>query len=86
MAGKPPADAAQPFGKNGIIVMVPTNEAHEPRAPTIPSFLFQNPRNKSRPNNHSDTPRNLVAPRMPRRGYSQKIRGPWLMCTSLNLI
>jgi hypothetical protein len=40
--------AAQPFGKNGIIVMVPTNEKHEPRAPRMPSFLFQNPKNKNK--------------------------------------
>ena len=55
IAGKPPADAAQPSGINGIIVMVIIKVTHEPRAPRIPNFLFQNPKNKSAPNNHSET-------------------------------
>src|SRR5258708_1365241 len=42
---------------NGMMVTVPTNVAHEPRAPRIPNFLFQNPRNKSAPNSHSETPK-----------------------------
>src|SRR4029077_16479366 len=62
IAGNPPADAAQPPGINGIIVTVIINEAHEPRAPRIPNFLFQNPKNKSAPNNHSETPKNQLAP------------------------
>jgi hypothetical protein len=65
IAGNPPAEAAQPPGINGIIVMVAINEKHEPRAPRIPNFLFQNPRNKSAPNSHSETPKNQLAPRMP---------------------
>jgi hypothetical protein len=52
MAGNPPADPAQPFGMNGIILTVIMNETHEPRAPRIPNFLFQNPKNKRAPNNH----------------------------------
>jgi hypothetical protein len=51
IAGNPPADAAQPFGINGIIVTVIMNVTHEPSAPRIPNFLFQNPKNKSAPNN-----------------------------------
>src|SRR2546422_1796346 len=46
MAGKPPADAAHPSGMNGMIVTVPRNAPQEPRAPRIPSRLYQNPRNK----------------------------------------
>jgi len=70
IAVKPPADAAQPFGMNGIIVAVQTNVTHEPRAPRIPNFLFQNPKNKSVPNVHSEIPKNQVAPRMPKTGYN----------------
>ena len=79
IAGKPPADAAQPSGMNGMIVMVIKNVTHEPRAPRIPNFLFQNPKNKSAPNNYSETPRNQLAPWMPKTGYIQEIRGPLLM-------
>ena len=79
IAGNPPADAAQPSGMNGMIVTVPMNEATEPRAPRIPNFLFQNPANKSAQNNHSETPKNQLAPRMPKTGYSQKISGPLLI-------
>jgi hypothetical protein len=60
IAGKSPADAAQPFGMNGIIVAVQMNVTHEPRAPRIPNFLFQNPKNKSVPNVHSETPRAIA--------------------------
>ena len=76
IAGNPPADAAQPFGINGIIVTVPINDKHEPAAPRIPNFLFQNPKNKSALNNYSETPKNQLAPRMPKTGYIQEIRGP----------
>jgi hypothetical protein len=62
MAGKPPADAAQPSGINGIIVTVIIKVTHEPAAPRIPNFLFQNPKNKSAPNSHSETPKNQLAP------------------------
>src|SRR5438094_10063616 len=87
MAGKPPAEAAQPppaeaaqpSGMNGMIVAVPRNAAQEPRAPRMPSRLFQNPRNKSRANDHSETPRNQLAPRTPNTGYIQKISGPLLI-------
>ena len=47
---------------NGMMVTVPTNVAHEPRAPRIPNFLFQSPRNKSAPNSHSETPVEVAAP------------------------
>src|SRR5258708_33205515 len=57
IAENPPAEAAQPFGMNGMMVMVATNAKHEPRAPRIPDFLFQKPKNKSPPNNHSATPK-----------------------------
>src|SRR5262245_55890715 len=40
MAGNPPAEAAQPSGINGMMVVVAMNEKHEPRAPRIPNFLF----------------------------------------------
>src|SRR5215470_14497782 len=78
MAGNPPADGAQPLGMKGMIVMVARKEKHEPRAPRIPNFLFQNPANKRAPNPHSATPKNQVAPRTPKTGYIQAIRGPWL--------
>src|SRR5437879_4477493 len=58
IAGNPPADAAHPSGMNGMIVTVPRNAPQEPRAPRIPSRLYQNPRNKSAADDHSDTPRN----------------------------
>src|SRR5882672_11584583 len=79
IAGNPPADAAQPSGKNGMIDVVDTNEEIPPSAPRTPAFLFQNPQNRRAPNNHSETPRNQVAPRMPKTGYIQKIRGPLLI-------
>src|SRR6202023_2822549 len=79
IAGNPPADAAQPSGINGIIVTVIMNVTHEPSAPRIPNFLFQNPKNKSAPINHSETPKNQLAPRMPKTGYIQEIRGPLLI-------
>jgi hypothetical protein len=41
--------------------------------------LFQNPRNKRQANNHSDTPRNHLPPRMPNTGYIQKMSGPLVM-------
>src|SRR6201987_2972235 len=79
IAGNPPADSSQPFGKNGMIVTVAINEKHEPMAPRIPNFLFQNPESKSAPNDHSETPKNRPAPRMPKTGYNQEIRGPWVI-------
>src|SRR5262245_54238160 len=79
MAGNPPAEAAQPSGMNGMIVMVPMNAAHEPRAPRIPSRLYQNPRNKSSAKDHSDRPRNQLAPRTPNAGYNHQINGPLLI-------
>src|SRR5260370_26165938 len=57
IAGNPPAEAAQPPGINGMIVMVETNEKHERRAPRMPNFLFQKPKNKSPPNTPSPTPK-----------------------------
>src|SRR6266849_2780373 len=79
IAGNPPAEAAQPFGINGIIVMVEMNEKTPPSAPRIPNFLFQNPAKSSAPKNHSATPKNQQAPRMPKTGYIQEIRGPLLI-------
>ena len=75
IAGNPPADAAQPSGMNGIIVTVMINVTQEPAAPRIPNFLFQNPKNRSAPNNHSETPKNQLAPWTPKMGYIQDIRG-----------
>src|ERR1700752_2322794 len=79
IAGKPPAEGAQPSGIHGIMVNVANMEKQEPIAPRIPSFLFQNPKNKRAQISHSATPKNHVAPRMPRTGYIQEIRGPLLM-------
>ena len=79
MAGKPPADAAQPSGMNGMMVTVPMNAAQDPSAPRIPNRLCQNPRNNSRANDHSDTPSTQLAPRMPNTGYIQKSSGPLLI-------
>jgi hypothetical protein len=79
IAGNPPADAAQPLGMKGMIVTVITKVTVEPAAPSTPSFLFQNPRNRRVPNTYSDTPRNQLAPRMPKIGYNQKMRGPLLI-------
>src|SRR5207245_10548131 len=76
MAGNPPADAAQPSGMNGMIVTLPMNDAQEPRAPRIPSPLCQNHRNKSRANDHSDTPSREIDPRTTNTGYIQEICGP----------
>ena len=59
--------------------MVIIKVTHEPRAPRIPSFLFQNPKNKSPPNNHSETPKNQLAPCTPKTGYIQDISGPLLI-------
>ena len=79
IAGKPPAEAAQPFGINGIMVAVQMNVTHEPNAPRIPYLLFQNPKNKRAPKVHSETPKNRVAPLIPKTGYNQKISGPLLI-------
>src|ERR1700730_4522947 len=79
VAGNPPADAAQPSGIKGIIVTVIMNVTHEPSAPRIPNFLFLNPKNKSAPINHSETPKNQLAPRQPNTGPIQAIRGPLLI-------
>jgi hypothetical protein len=57
MAGKPPADGAQPSGIKGMIVIVDINVATDPRAPRTPNFLFQNPANSNAPNTYSETPK-----------------------------
>jgi hypothetical protein len=57
ITGKP-AIGSQPFGMNGMIVILV-----DPMAPKIPSGLLQNPRNSSAPNSHSETPRSQEAPR-----------------------
>src|SRR5215510_12559118 len=79
IAGNPPADATQPSGMNGMMVMVMTNDRHEPAAPRAPRVLFQKPMKMSAPNSHSETPRNQLAPRMPNAGYIQEMSGPLLM-------
>src|SRR5713226_8281870 len=79
IAGKPPADAAQPSGIKGMIVVVPTNDAIPPSAPRTPAVLFQNPMNISAPKVHSETPRNQQAPLTPKTGYIQEVSGPLLM-------
>src|SRR5260370_22031431 len=79
IAGKPPADAAQPSGINVMIVVVPTNEPIPPSAPRTPAVLFQNPMNRSAPKVHSETPRNQQAPLIPKTGYIQPMTGPLLM-------
>ena len=68
IAGKPPATGSQPFGMNGMIVTVARKVSVEPMAARIPSGLFQNPKNSSAPNVHSETPRTQLAPRRPKRG------------------
>src|SRR5262249_29141127 len=79
IAGNPPAEAAQPSGMKGMMVTVPIIAKQQPRAPSTPAFLFQNPQNMRAANSHSEAPRNQVAPRVPKTGYSQKISGPFLI-------
>src|SRR5579872_2065131 len=79
IAGKPPAEAAQPFGMKGMMVTVPTNVATDPSAPKTPARLSQKPANSSAPNVHSETPKNQLAPRMPKTGYNHEISGPLLI-------
>src|SRR5262249_11897081 len=79
IAGNPPADSFQPSGMKGMMVTVPIMAKAHPRAPRIPAFLFQNPQNKSAANNHSQAPKNQLAPRSPNTGYNQKISGTLLM-------
>ena len=76
IAGNPPADASQPSGKNGMAVTVQRKLTIEPKAPSMPNFLFQNPTNNNAPKSHSETPRKYVAPLMPNTGNIQKMRGP----------
>ena len=38
------------------------------QSPKNPNLLFQKPKNRSVPNVHSETPKNQVAPRMPKAG------------------
>src|SRR5580658_3074996 len=76
IAGKPPADGSQLLGKKGRVVKVAMKEKHEPMAPKIPSCLFQNPSNNSRPKVHSAAPKNHVAPRMPKTKYIQDLVRP----------
>ena len=42
-----------------------------------PNCLFQNPNNSRSPKVHSATPKSHVAPRIPKTGYIQNIKGPW---------
>src|SRR5258708_14772596 len=66
MAGKPPADGAQPFGMKGMMLTVDRKVMHEPAAPKTPSRLFQKPKNTRPPNNHSTTPTNHPTPPTPK--------------------
>src|SRR5215813_8835208 len=75
IAGNPPAEAAQPSGKKGMIVIVARNVKHEPSAPRIPAFLFQNPQNRSEPNSHSETPKNQVALGCQKPGTTRRSEG-----------
>jgi len=43
IAGTPPADSAQPFGINGMIVTVAIDEKQAPSAPMIPNFCSKIP-------------------------------------------
>src|SRR2546425_10778913 len=79
MAGNPPADAAHPSGMTGMIGTGPRNAPQEPRAPRILSRLYQNPRNKSTADDHSDTPTNQLTPRTPNMGYIPELSGPLLI-------
>ena len=38
IAGNPPADASQPSGMNGMMVIVMMNVPHEPAAPIAPRY------------------------------------------------
>ena len=40
----------------------------EPRAPSMPAFLFQKPRSSNVPKVHSEVPRRMAVPRMPKTG------------------
>src|SRR5262249_32377351 len=79
IAGNPPADAARPSGIKGMIVTVVMKVATEPMAPRTPAFLFQNPKNKSAPNNHSETPKNQLGTRMPTSWYAHEASVPLLI-------
>src|SRR5260370_32055194 len=76
MAGNPPADGAQPSGIKGMMGIVVINGATDPRAPSIPNFLFQNPPSSNAPNSHSETPRNELAPLNPKTSTIQTIKSP----------
>jgi len=65
-----PAAGSHPFGMNGMIVSVVKKIMVEPRAPRIPSFLFQNPAYRRAQIVHSDAPKNRAPPRSPKAGYS----------------
>src|ERR1700733_8728361 len=79
IAGNPPATGSHPSGINGMMETVAAYVKHDPRAPSIPTCLFQNPHNRSRQNSHSVTPKNQLPPRMPKSGYSQEMSGPLLI-------
>jgi len=85
IAGNPPAEAFQPSGMKGIMLMVEMNDAIPPKAPSALAFLFQKPAKVRAPNSHSEAPRNQVAPRMPNSGYIQKIKG-LLLINGINVL
>src|SRR5262245_13731212 len=56
---------------NGMIVTVVMKVIVAPRAPRTPNLLSQNPAYNSENLVQYDTPKNRVAPRSPKAGYSQ---------------
>src|ERR1700741_4061249 len=60
---------------NGMIVSVVKKVMVEPRAPRAPILLSENPAYSSAKMIHSDAPRKRAPPRIPKAGYSQKIKG-----------
>jgi hypothetical protein len=56
------------------MVTVPIIAKAQPRAPSIPAFLFQNPQNKSPANSHSEPPKTHWLPGRRKPGTSRKKR------------
>jgi hypothetical protein len=68
-----------------MMVIVEMNVIVAPSAPRKPRRLFQNPATNKTQISHSEIPRNRDAPRNPKAGYSQKIKGPWLIKGTISL-
>ena len=62
-----------------MIVRVAKNVKVEPKAPSAPNFLFQNPKSSKEPYVHSDVPKKMLVPLIPNNGSTQKISGPCLI-------